>query len=283
MAGRGPGWLALLAVAGLAVMTERTHRLRSAAFVGACWLAVAVVARSLGVPLGDAAEGDWGLGVVGAVLAAGLALATRLPNRVASERERWRTVAGLAVAVGVWVLASWQGRGLSAPLPFLPVLNVLALPAVAGLLALAASRAVAPARWRPWISGALVALGFGSLTVEVLRAVSAWGAVPWGADALWASSAAQAALAVTWTVLALVLATAAVRRRSRALWFVGAGVLAVVVAKLFLVDLSQAQALVRIGAFITVGAIMLLIGYRAPLPPPHADGTPDPEGGDARA
>ncbi len=213
---------------------------------------------------------DWSLGVVGAVLAAGLALAVRLPARVASDRERWRTAAGLAVAVGVWVVASWQGRGTAPPLPFVPVLNVLALPTVAGLLALAASRAVAPERLRTAFNAALVALGFGSLTVEVLRAVSAVGDVPWEAGALWASSAAQAALAVTWSVLAFVLATVAVRRQSRALWFVGAGVLAVVVAKLFLVDLSQAQALVRIGAFITVGALMLLIGYRAPLPPAHA-------------
>ena len=291
VAGRGPGWLALLAVAGLAVTVERAHRLRPAAFVGAAWLAVAVVARSLGVPVAEATEGyattvgdwagttDWGLGVVGAVLAAGLALATRLPSRVASDGERWRTDAGLAVAVGVWILVSWGGRGVAPPLPFLPLLNVMALPTVAGLLALAASRAVAPGRMRAPINAGLVALGFGSLTVEVLRAASAWGGVPWAADALWASSAAQAALAVTWTVLALVLATLAVRRRSRALWFVGAGVLAVVVAKLFLVDLSQAQALVRIGAFITVGAIVLLIGYRAPLPPAHADVPGDPAGG----
>ena len=278
VAGRGLGWLALLAVAGLAVMAERAHRLRPAAFVGGAWLAVAVVARSLGDGAARVTEGleatGWSLGVIGAVLAAGLALAVRLPATAASDRERWRTAAGLAVAVGVWTVASWASPGNPAPLPFLPLLNVLALPTVAGLLALAASRAVAPGRLRAGINAALVALGFGSLTAEVLRAVSAAGGVPWDAGALWASSAAQAALAVTWSVLALVLATVAVRRRSRALWFVGAGVLAVVVAKLFLVDLSQAQALVRIGAFITVGALMLLIGYRAPLPPAPASAEP---------
>ena len=121
----------------------------------------------------------------------------------------------------------------------------------------------------------MIALGFGSLTAEVTRAVSAYGGVPWSADALWASSAVQAALAVTWTLLALALTVAAVRRQSRSLWFVGAGILALVVAKLFLVDLSQADALVRVAAFIIVGGLGLLIGYRAPLPPAHPDAPPE--------
>ncbi len=72
-------------------------------------------------------------------------------------------------------------------------------------------------------------------------------------------------------MLALALAVVAVRRESRGLWFFGAGVFAAVVLKLFLVDLSQAEALVRIGAFIAVGAIGLLIGYQAPLPPRPAE------------
>ena len=47
--------------------------------------------------------------------------------------------------------------------------------------------------------------------------------------------------------------------------------------KLFLVDLSQAEALVRIGAFLVVGVLGLLIGYQAPLPPKREVDVPDAE------
>ena len=267
---RGVGWIALLGVAVLALRVERAHRLRTTALIATVWLVVAVVAVALGDAV-DALAGDmWSYGAAGAVVAAGLLLAVRLPRSVASEHERAWSVGGLAVAATLWTVVSWGGHGAADPLPTLPVLNPLGLPAVAVLLGLVAARRALPDR-KPALSVLVGALGVGALTVEVLRGVHAFGGAPWTADGLYASSTAQAALAVTWTVLALALAVAAVRRESRGLWFFGAAVFAVVVLKLFLVDLSQAEALVRIVAFIAVGAIGLLIGYRAPLPPRRAE------------
>ena len=274
--GRGLGWLAVLGVAALALAALRRDPWRRPAFVGAAWLATAVVAQSLGSAV-DGAGGAWALGAVGAVLVAALALATRVPETVAGPAERWPTAVGLTAAVASWTVVAWADPGRAAPLPLVPVLNPLGVPTVAGLLAVVAARRLAPERTRPAFGVLVGALGLGSLTVAVLRGAHAAG-VPWTAGALWASGAAQAGLAVAWTLLALALAVAAVRRGSRPLWFFGAAVLALVVGKLFLVDLSQAEALVRIGAFLAVGAIMLLIGYRAPLPPAHdseRDAEPD--------
>jgi uncharacterized membrane protein len=62
----------------------------------------------------------------------------------------------------------------------------------------------------------------------------------------------------------MVLAT---RRRLREAWLAGAALLAVVVAKLFLVDLAALSGLTRVIAFLGVGALLLVIGYLAPLPP----------------
>ena len=152
VAGRGPGWVLLLGVAALALTSERTHRWRPAAFVGATWLAVAVAARSLGVSVGDATAGAWGTGAVGAVLAAGLALAVQTPPRMASASVRWRAVLGLGLAVGAWIAVSWHHPGASPPLPFVPVLNALGVPTVAGLAALAAARSAAPVRSRGWLT-----------------------------------------------------------------------------------------------------------------------------------
>jgi uncharacterized membrane protein len=57
------------------------------------------------------------------------------------------------------------------------------------------------------------------------------------------------------------------RRASRRGWIVGAALLGLVIAKLFVVDLSNLETMARIVSFVTVGVLMLVIGYLAPLPP----------------
>jgi uncharacterized membrane protein len=49
---------------------------------------------------------------------------------------------------------------------------------------------------------------------------------------------------------------------------VGAALLAVVVVKLFLLDLSALSGMPRVAAFLGVGVLLLIIGFVAPLPPP---------------
>jgi uncharacterized membrane protein len=53
----------------------------------------------------------------------------------------------------------------------------------------------------------------------------------------------------------------------RVYWLTGAIILACDAVKLLLVDLSNAGTLARIGSFMGVGLIMILIGYFIPLPP----------------
>jgi len=50
-------------------------------------------------------------------------------------------------------------------------------------------------------------------------------------------------------------------------WLAGAALLAAVVAKLFLVDLSRIGSIERIVSFVGVGLLMLIVGYLSPLPP----------------
>jgi uncharacterized membrane protein len=51
----------------------------------------------------------------------------------------------------------------------------------------------------------------------------------------------------------------------------------VVVAKLFLIDLSSIGTVARIASFLSVGVLLLVTGYLAPLPPKKAgsDATTD--------
>jgi uncharacterized membrane protein len=84
---------------------------------------------------------------------------------------------------------------------------------------------------------------------------------------MWHSVLVQAAFSLLWSVTALLLMTVATRRAIRDLWLVGAVVMGAVVVKLFAIDLSDVGGVERIVSFIGVGALMLVIGYLAPVPP----------------
>jgi uncharacterized membrane protein len=51
------------------------------------------------------------------------------------------------------------------------------------------------------------------------------------------------------------------------LWIIGAVLLGVVVAKLFLIDLSNTGTVERVVSFIGVGVLVIVIGYFSPVPP----------------
>ena len=105
------------------------------------------------------------------------------------------------------------------------------------------------------------------LSTVWLRVAHHFFQVPWNAWALYHSFVVQTGYAILWTVLALALMVAAHRRGLRPAWLAGAGLLALVVLKLILVDLSNRGGGERIIAFIGVGVLMLVVGYLAPLPP----------------
>ncbi|GAB5534335.1 MAG: DUF2339 domain-containing protein [Rubricoccaceae bacterium] len=271
-------WPAALTIAVFALAINRTTRPRlHAVAVGATvWLIALVLATELGW-LGERGELGTGWAPAGVGLAFALALAGPLKtpdallDRLASRRGLGLAAAGVAGALMVWMMVIVGADGGAEPIPYLPVLNPLGLTTLAGLGAL-----IAFALWlqRPsaktFVWGLAGAFGFAGLTLEVARSVHQLEGVVFDVDPLFASAMFQAALAITWTVLALVLTILAVRKESRPMWFFGAAVLAVVVIKLFLVDLSRTDSLVRIVAFFAVGLLGLWMAYQAPLPPRQA-------------
>jgi len=81
-------------------------------------------------------------------------------------------------------------------------------------------------------------------------------------------------LSVFWGSLAFAAMVLGARRGHRAVWMTGAGLMGLVVAKLFLVELGGRGTVERIISFIAVGALLLVVGYLAPAPPrqrEHAD------------
>lgn len=101
-------------------------------------------------------------------------------------------------------------------------------------------------------------------TLHTFIGTPLWDSAQGGA---WNSEQVQTGLTILWTLLALAATIVASRYWQRTLWFMGIGLLGVVVLKLVLVDLSQTEAIWRVISFLGAGSLILLIGYLAPLPP----------------
>jgi uncharacterized membrane protein len=182
----------------------------------------------------------------------------------------------LAGFLWLWVLYANVGNdGGPAPLPYLPLLNPLDLAQAAALLIVVWwMREVKRLSLLDFTAerGAIAAVivgagGFVAANGALLRAVHHYADIPYRLGPLWDSMLVQAALAIFWSLLALAAMVIASRLRLRALWICGAALMGVVVAKLFLVDLSNVSGVERIVSFIGVGLLMLLIGYLSPVPP----------------
>jgi len=218
------------------------------------------------------------------------ALLQRWP--LAEYRAAYLEVAAMPVAA--YLLAwAWVTNGTSpgdaAPLPYVPLLNPLELAQWLVLFALVLWwRALPPAsfaRVQPMVAkGVLGLTGLALLTGMVLRSCHHYAGVEWRFDALYASWLTQAALSITWAVCGVVAMVLGHGRGVRTLWVGGAALLGVVVLKLFFVELADRGGLFRIVSFIAVGALLLLVGYFAPVPPKKREMEKDvvlPEGGAA--
>jgi len=185
-------------------------------------------------------------------------------------RDAYATSAATTIAalLAVWfALVNVISPGGTSPLPYVPIANPLDVTLIAALAAVfvwaRGTLHVAERGLYSWWGAAVFLL----VNAIVFRSMHQWLDVPWRVSALLASKPLQAALTLTWTATALPLMLLAGKRAIRPLWMVGAGLLAIVVVKLFLVDLGALSGLSRVVAFLGVGVLLLVIGYLAPLPP----------------
>ena len=172
---------------------------------------------------------------------------------------------------------AWTSSGRTAPLPYIPLINptdlavLLAIGAIllwrSVLLAVQPAPQGADMLRHAGFWGAMGLLALVAISTVWLRVAHHFFGVPWTADALYESFVVQTGYAILWTLMALALMIVAHRRGLRAPWLAGAALLALVIVKLILVDLSNRGGGERIVAFIGVGLLMLVVGYFAPLPP----------------
>ena len=108
-------------------------------------------------------------------------------------------------------------------------------------------------------------------TGMVMRTCHHWGNIPWHTSVLLSSTLVQTSLSIVWGSLAIGLMLSVNFHKQRWVWITGAVLMAIVIIKLFFVELAAHGSLGRIVSFIVVGMLLLLVGYFAPLPPKEHD------------
>ena len=289
-------WLAWLAVFVVHFIALRRlaatvpSKVLGIAHVVGCWMLIGVLALELryGLLLLSSEYNAWrwlGWAILPSLYLVLAAAPRSWPWPVSAYPREYRVLAALPLAVlmlGWFWLANIFSDGTAKPLPYVPLLNPLDLGLLFALLGIYLwSRSVAPQRGP---RAALIAQGvagvslFAFFTAWVMRAAHHWAGVPYSLDTLLESMLVQAGLSIVWTLIALGLMIGGHLRHRREVWLIGAALIAVVVAKLFFVELSNRGGLARIVSFIGVGGLLLVVGYFAPLPPKRTEPVIETEG-----
>ncbi|MEJ2202283.1 MAG: DUF2339 domain-containing protein [Desulfuromonadaceae bacterium] len=175
--------------------------------------------------------------------------------------------------------ANLLSTGNPRPLPYLPLLNPLDLTQALVLLAIGYWMLVLTNKLQIRPLGLerhnrIILLGgtiFFWLNAVLIRTLHFWAGVRFSPHALFRSDLVQTSLSIFWTLSALLIMLYGARKPMRSSWLVGAGLIGVVILKLFIVDLANTSTVERIISFIGVGLLCLLVGYLAPLPPRSSD------------
>lgn len=275
---------------GLLALHERSGAVPLAAtrHLGAWWLGLLVVPTEISWHVERASHGValWPFVAWALTLACG----TALPVLAGARRWRWwpwsspvgsYLPAGAALpAVTLAVLLAAANFTLSGDmgrpaLPWVPVLNVFDLTMLAGMGALLLLIGTLGKETRPASRTALVALAFLWISAMAARATHFWGGVPFEFDAMFGSTLFQSLLTVIWTIAAIGTMIYASRHAYRAIWFGGFTLLAVVGAKLLLIDASDRGTLAWTGTLLGVALLVLAASYFAPVPPRRQSQVPN--------
>jgi uncharacterized membrane protein len=273
------GWIAWpLAFAALYYICQRYDPVpdTSAARVihsASLWLLVALCGWESAWAIDRIVQGAGSWPAIGWALVPALALlallkfGARVPWPITAHRDTYLRFAGAGIALYLifWVVfTNATMTGDPYPLPYIPFINPLDIAEGFALLVLAS---FGLHLWDSRFATILAIIGFIWLNGVLVRTLHQWAGIPFELQAMLTSTLAQTSISIFWTVIALATMLIATRKAQRMVWISGAVLLAVVVAKLFLIDLSRVGTIERIVSFVGVGVLMLVMGYFSPLPP----------------
>jgi uncharacterized membrane protein len=197
------------------------------------------------------------------------------PIRSYRQNYLYRGSIPLCIYLALWIIYACFQEANPAPLKYMPVVNPLDIAQLFSMVVIY--------EWLKDIKSGnirnefnvdvnramsiLAALGFIWINSVIAHSVHFYANVGFDLYALLKSPVFQTAISITWTLLALGIMGYATWKVARKPWFAGAVLLAAVVLKLFIVDMEDSGTVEQIVSFITVGLLMLMIGYFSPLPP----------------
>jgi uncharacterized membrane protein len=297
------GWLAWsLYLSSVYVVLRRLEDDRPSwlpqAYASALWIATALGAISLTTWVEGELHlaGDWPAAAFGFVLAAAILTAIYSAERgfgAFADHARVLMTWGLCpviVTALFWAMGvNLSAEGNADPLAYVPLINPtdlsLGIAAVAILTWWMRLHRESP----DWLTGdrhtlivaTLAWVAFLWLNGFLARTVHQWTGVAFHPNGLWDSVPLQVSVSISWTLVSLALmlwssrSSLPYRAGARATWIAAACLLGVVVVKLFVIDLSQLSTVARIGTFLVVGVLLLIVGYLSPVPPSAPDSEDD--------
>jgi uncharacterized membrane protein len=192
---------------------------------------------------------------------------------------RWSALPIALLLTGMAMARQAESSAAMAPLPYLPLLNMLdvahALTIAALMVLLRRTDLTSGARkLTRWMAAGS---GFVLLNGAVVHTAHHWLGAPFIPWQIPPEPIVQASFSILWTLLALAAMVSANRRALRPLWVAGAALLSCVVLKLFVLDFANLSSVTKIVTFLAVGVLLLAVGYFAPVPPSATSYTPKPE------
>jgi uncharacterized membrane protein len=185
--------------------------------------------------------------------------------------------AALLLVVGymmLLVITVIDDPGDPSPLAYIPILNPYDVLSIVGIALMWYGLQLERQHDR-WSLGddsqlpntVLAATAFVLSTISVIRIVHHTTGVPWDGSALFGSVGVQSSLSIYWAILGLGGMALGTKRANRSVWMAGAGLMVLVVLKLFVIDLGNTGTVARIVSFLGVGVALLFVGYFSPVPP----------------
>ncbi len=196
-----------------------------------------------------------------------------LPASLQKYRKNYRIVGvgGLMLMVGIWQFYGFTLDGDPLPLSYIPIFNPLDLVQILGVtlliywLSIYRDNFISYDKTALFISAFLLLIIISS--VILARSIHFYLGVEYAFLILFDNLVFQSGLSILWSIIAISMMLLAQKYQNRSLWLSAMGLLLVVIVKLFIIELSNSATVERIISFVSVGFIMLVIGYFAPFPP----------------
>ncbi len=247
---------------------------------GCMWEAEWLIARA-----GGGQYGGWGLAWVAVLIAALLAVSAVRgiwPVARYPDAYLWRGAKPLVALLALWmVYANAPVMGQSDLGRYVPLLNPLDITHIVafGVLvvwwhAVRASGSDGPREFpSTWPVTAWCVAVFLWANAVLFRTLHYYAGMPYQFQAMLDSNLVQMSVSIVWAALAVATMYTATWWRKRQMWIVGSALMAVVILKLIVIEVPRASAVESMIAIIVVGALLLVAGYVAPVPPAEAEAT----------